>query len=115
MATVLDRFSADIGLQYSLVDRIRVKGHIRNMQSVSMLRSYFEQTQGVSWIEPRHLRGLRGAAERQAALIDRAIAPERRHDAAGRARNDDRAGQLAGHLAAVHASVLRQSLGRPSD
>lgn len=58
MASVLDRFSADIALQYSLVDRIRVKGHIRNMQSVSMLRSYFEQTQGVSWIEPRHLRQL---------------------------------------------------------
>ncbi|MEI5584785.1 MULTISPECIES: transcriptional regulator FtsR [unclassified Agromyces] len=66
-------------------------------------------------IEPRHLRGLRGAAERQAALIDRAIAPERRRDAAGRARNDERAGELAGHLAAVHASVLRQSLGRSSD
>lgn len=66
-------------------------------------------------IEPRHLRGLRGAAERQAALIDRAIAPERRRDAAGRARSDERAGELAGHLAAVHASVLRQSLGRSSD
>lgn len=66
-------------------------------------------------IEPRHLRGLRGAAERQAALIERAIAPERRRDAAGRARNDERAGELAGHLASVHASVLRQSLGRASD
>lgn len=66
-------------------------------------------------IEPRHLRGMRGAAERQAALIERAIAPERRRDAAGRARNDERAGELAGHLAAVHASLLRRSLGGPSD
>ncbi|MGR2753580.1 transcriptional regulator FtsR [Agromyces arachidis] len=66
-------------------------------------------------IEPRHLRGLRGAAERQAALIDGAIAPERRRDPAGRARSDERAGELAGHLAAVHASVLRQSLGRSTD
>jgi DNA-binding transcriptional MerR regulator len=66
-------------------------------------------------IEPRHLRGMRGAAERQAALIERAIAPERRRDAAGRARNDERAGELAGHLAAVHASLLRRSIGPSSD
>lgn len=66
-------------------------------------------------IEPRHLRGMRGAAERQAALIERAIAPERRRDAAGRARDDERAGELAGHLAAVHASLLRRSIGRASD
>jgi DNA-binding transcriptional MerR regulator len=66
-------------------------------------------------IEPRHLRGMRGAAERQAALIERAIAPERRRDAAGRARNDERAGELAGHLAAVHASLLRRAIGPSSD
>lgn len=66
-------------------------------------------------IEPRHLRGMRGSAERQAALIERAIAPERRRDAAGRARNDERAGELAGHLAAVHASLLRRSIGSSSD
>lgn len=81
--------------------------------SLELLRSL--AALGAVGIEPRHLRGLRGAAERQAALIERAIAPERRHDPADRARTGERAGELAGHLAAVHERVLRQSLGRVLD
>ena len=46
-------------------------------------------------IEPRHLRGLRAAAEREAGLVERAIAPSRRSDAAGRARTAERALELA--------------------
>ncbi|MBM7504576.1 MerR family transcriptional regulator [Agromyces aurantiacus] len=65
---------------------------------------------GAVGIEPRHLRGLRAAAEREAALIDQAIAPERRSDPAGRARSAERARELAEHLAVVHASVLRRAL-----
>ncbi|MFE5671402.1 MerR family transcriptional regulator [Agromyces sp. NPDC056523] len=61
-------------------------------------------------IEPRHLRGLRAAAEREAALIEQAIAPERRPDAAGRARTAERARELADHLAVVHGSVLQRAL-----
>jgi DNA-binding transcriptional MerR regulator len=63
-------------------------------------------------IEPRHLRGLRAAAERDAALIERALAPSRRSDAAGTARTAERARELASHLGAVHESVLRDSLAR---
>lgn len=61
-------------------------------------------------IEPRHLRGVRAAAEREAALIDQAIAPERRPDPAGRARSAERARELADHLAVVHASILQRAL-----
>jgi DNA-binding transcriptional MerR regulator len=61
-------------------------------------------------IEPRHLRGVRAAAEREAALIDQAIRPERRPDPAGRARSAERARELADHLAIVHASVLQRAL-----
>lgn len=61
-------------------------------------------------IEPRHLRGLRAAAEREAALVERAIAPSRRADAAGKARAAERGRELAGHLAAVHSSVVRAAL-----
>ncbi|BDZ53337.1 transcriptional regulator FtsR [Agromyces marinus] len=67
-----------------------------------------------SGIEPRHLRGMRAAAERQAALVEQAIAPERRTDPAGRARSAERARELGDRLAAVHAAVLRQSLERPA-
>jgi DNA-binding transcriptional MerR regulator len=63
-------------------------------------------------IEARHLRALRAAAEREAALIERAIAPSRRADAAGKARTAERALELAEHLETVHATVVRQSLAR---
>jgi DNA-binding transcriptional MerR regulator len=62
-------------------------------------------------IEPRHLRGVRAAAEREAALVERAIAPSRRADAAGKARAAERGLELAGHLETVHASVVRAALG----
>lgn len=61
-------------------------------------------------IEPRHLRGLRAAAEREAGLVERAIAPSRRSDAAGRARTAERALELAGHLETVRMTVMRQAL-----
>jgi DNA-binding transcriptional MerR regulator len=63
-------------------------------------------------IEPRHLRGMRAAAEREAALIEHAIAPSRRSDAAGKARAAERGLELAGHLEAVHGSMLRSAFSR---
>jgi DNA-binding transcriptional MerR regulator len=65
-----------------------------------------------SGIEPRHLRGMRGSVERQAALVEQAIAPERRPDPAGRARSAERARELGDRLAVVHAAVLRDVLDR---
>ncbi len=63
-------------------------------------------------IEARHLRGVRAAAEREAALVERAIAPSRRSDAADKARAAERALELAEHLENVHASVVRSALAR---
>lgn len=63
-------------------------------------------------IEARHLRGLRSAAEREAALVERAIAPSRRPDPAGKARTAERALELADHLETVRTSVVRSALAR---
>ena len=63
-------------------------------------------------IEPRHLRGVRAAAEREAALVERAIAPSRRPDAAGKARAAERALELARHLETVHSSAVRDAIAR---
>jgi len=63
-------------------------------------------------IEPRHLRGVRFAAERDAALIERAIAPSRRNDPAGKARAMERALDLGRQLETIHGSVLRQTLAK---
>jgi hypothetical protein len=49
------RFQQDIAWEYSLIDRMRVRGHVMNMQNVCMLRMFFQQCRGVNWIEPRHL------------------------------------------------------------
>ncbi|GAA1835924.1 MerR family transcriptional regulator [Agromyces salentinus] len=63
-------------------------------------------------IEPRHLRSLRAAAERDAALIDRALAPSRRPDAAGKARVSERAAELAAQLDTVRAEAVRTALAK---
>jgi DNA-binding transcriptional MerR regulator len=63
-------------------------------------------------IEPRHLRGVRAAAEREAGLVERALAPSRRSDAASRARTAERAVELAGHLETVRTTIMRQALAQ---
>ena len=55
MASLADRFAEDISLEYSLVDRIRVRGHLMHLQSVGMLSVFFKRWRNVSWIEPRDL------------------------------------------------------------
>jgi hypothetical protein len=50
-----DRFADDISLEYSLVDRMRVRGHIMNIQSITMLRMFFQRIRGVEWIEKKDL------------------------------------------------------------
>ncbi|MRG61772.1 MerR family DNA-binding transcriptional regulator [Agromyces sp. CFH 90414] len=61
-------------------------------------------------IEPRHLRSVRVAAEREAALVEQAIAPSRRADPADKARSLERALELGRHLETLHASMVRQTL-----
>ncbi|AMM20709.1 MerR family transcriptional regulator [Frondihabitans sp. PAMC 28766] len=64
-------------------------------------------------IEPRHLRTLRAAAERELGLIENAVAPVvRRRDAAGRARAAELAREVAEQLEVVRASLIRSALGR---
>ncbi|KQM83748.1 MerR family transcriptional regulator [Agromyces sp. Leaf222] len=63
-------------------------------------------------IEPRHLKAMRAAAERDAALIDRALAPSRRSDAAGKARVSEHAAELAARLECVRAEVVRTTLAK---
>lgn len=64
-------------------------------------------------IEPRHLRTLRQSAERDAALIESALAPLlRRTDGASRARAVDTAPELARRLDEVRSAVIRASIAR---
>jgi DNA-binding transcriptional MerR regulator len=64
-------------------------------------------------IEPRHLRGFRAAAEREAGLLESAVLPViKRRDGASRARGAELALELASQLDVVRASLIRGALDR---
>lgn len=66
-----------------------------------------------SGIEPRHLRGFRGAAERELGLIESALVPlARRKDASSRAKAAEMAVEIAGQLEVIRGSLIRSALGR---
>jgi len=64
-------------------------------------------------IEPRHVRGLRQAAEREVAMVEAALsALLRRTDAASRAKASELAPELANRLHDVRAIFVKDALGR---
>jgi DNA-binding transcriptional MerR regulator len=79
--------------------------------SVKMMTALVELSK--SGIEPRHLRALRAAAERELGLIESAVASSaRRRDAAGRARVAEMAREISEQLEVVRSSLIRTALGR---
>lgn len=79
--------------------------------SLSVLRALVELQR--SGIEPRHLRGFRGAAQRELGLIESALAPlARRKDSSSRAHVIERAHDIAGQLEVVRGSLIRSALTR---
>ena len=66
-----------------------------------------------SGIEPRHLRAMRIAVERELELVANALLPMRRRpDSASRARADDRAVELAAQLDVVRGTLVRSVLAK---
>ncbi|MFF1273295.1 MerR family transcriptional regulator [Streptomyces marokkonensis] len=63
-------------------------------------------------IEPRHLRAMKAAADREAGLVDQVVAPLRRHrNPQTRAHAAARTKELAGLTAGLHAALVRSALG----
>ncbi|MFJ5773712.1 MerR family transcriptional regulator [Streptomyces sp. NPDC093094] len=63
-------------------------------------------------IEPRHLRMMKAAADREAGLVDQVVAPLRRHrNPQTRAHAEARAKELAGLTLKLHAALIRTALG----
>ncbi|MDX3634629.1 MerR family transcriptional regulator [Streptomyces europaeiscabiei] len=63
-------------------------------------------------IEPRHLRLMRAAADREAGLVDQVVAPLRRHrNPQTRAHAEDRTRELAGLTVKLHAALVQSALG----
>lgn len=68
-----------------------------------------------SGIEPRHLRTMRAAAEREYSLIERALVPvSHRQDAASKARSIERAHEISRHIEIVRSQMLRQVITQQS-
>lgn len=80
-------------------------------ESVDVLSALVELQR--SGIEPRHLTTLRTAAEREFALIERALsAVQKKNDVATRARAHSRASELSAHMDVVRAFLLRAVISK---
>ncbi|MFE2041121.1 MerR family transcriptional regulator [Streptomyces sp. NPDC059477] len=67
---------------------------------------------GRSGIEPRHLRVMKAAADREAGLVDQVVAPLRRHrNPQTRAHAEARTKELAGLAVKLHAALVQSALG----
>ena len=88
---------------YGLIRRARSYG----TQTLSVLRSAVRL--GEYGVQPRHLRAVKAAADREAALVEQAVAPLTRQkgsrEPALRAAQD-----LAGHVAGLHATLVEDGL-----
>jgi DNA-binding transcriptional MerR regulator len=63
-------------------------------------------------IEPRHLRAVKAAADRDAGLVDQVVAPLRRHrNPQTRAHAEARTKELAGLAVKLHAALVQAALG----
>ncbi|MGC3000986.1 MerR family transcriptional regulator [Streptomyces sp. G35A] len=63
-------------------------------------------------IEPRHLRGMKAAADREAGLVDQLVAPLKRHrNPQTRAHAQARTKELAGLTVKLHAALVQAALG----
>ncbi|AZM63439.1 MULTISPECIES: MerR family transcriptional regulator [unclassified Streptomyces] len=63
-------------------------------------------------IEPRHLRAMKAAADREAGLVDQVVAPLRRHrNPQTRAHAEARTRELAGLAVKLHAALVQSALG----
>jgi DNA-binding transcriptional MerR regulator len=88
---------------YGLIRRARSYG----TQTLSILRSAVRL--GEYGVQPRHLRVIKAAADRETALVEQAVAPLTRQkgsrEPALRAAQD-----LAGHISALHATLVEDGL-----
>ncbi|MGW0818253.1 transcriptional regulator FtsR [Streptomyces viridiviolaceus] len=63
-------------------------------------------------IEPRHLRVMKAAADREAGLVDQVVAPLKRHrNPQTRAHAEARTKELAGLAVKLHAALVQSALG----
>jgi DNA-binding transcriptional MerR regulator len=88
---------------YGLIRRARSYG----AQPLSVLRSAVHL--GAHGIQPRHLRAIKAAAERETALVEQAVAPLARQKGS-REPALRAAREIAGYIAGLHATLVEDGL-----
>jgi DNA-binding transcriptional MerR regulator len=79
------------------------EGDVATMRALADLRR--------AGIEPRHLRAMRIAVERELELVANALLPlRRRADSASRQHADERANELSGDLETIRAALVKRAL-----
>ena len=64
-------------------------------------------------LEPRHLRGMKAAADREVGLVQQIVAPQlRANDPAARARAEETAAEVAALSVRLHATLVKAGLRR---
>ncbi|MWV49662.1 MerR family DNA-binding transcriptional regulator [Rathayibacter sp. VKM Ac-2803] len=113
-----DRLAAESGASGALVQEAIAVGLVRGGEffgdeAVTTLKALVEL--GRSGIEPRHLRPLRVAVEREMSLIESVVASSaRRQDASGAVGAAENAMALASQLGTIRGAMVRSALGRLS-
>ncbi|HEY0890410.1 MAG TPA: MerR family transcriptional regulator [Nocardioides sp.] len=65
-------------------------------------------------LEPRHLRGMKAAVDREVGLVKQIVEPHRRaNDAAAQARAEQLASEIAALAVRLHATLVKAGLRRP--
>ncbi|QHC66468.1 MerR family transcriptional regulator [Rathayibacter oskolensis] len=113
-----ERLAAESGASSSLVQEAIAVGLVRGgeffgEEAVTTLRALVEL--GRSGVEPRHLRPLRVAVEREMSLIESVVASSaRRQDASGSVGAAETAMALASQLGTIRGAMVRSALSRLS-
>jgi DNA-binding transcriptional MerR regulator len=106
-AAGLDDLQLSDCVQFGLVGRDSSGGH--PVSDLPVARAVAGLAQ--HGIEPRHLRGYRTAAEREAALLEQLVAPVlRARSEEARARATEQLGELAGLSVQLHTALLEARL-----
>jgi DNA-binding transcriptional MerR regulator len=108
---LLDAAGIDEGYLAELEDYGLVRASGRQYGPDALAAAQIIAALGKYGVQPRHLRAVRAAVERETALIEQLVAPTLRQRSPG---SRDRAGQTAGEVAALslqlHASLMGSAL-----
>ena len=113
-----DELLAETGAGVELLGEAVVNGllpaaDVYEEQDVTTMRALVDLRR--AGIEPRHLRAMRIAVERELELVANVLLPMRRRpDSASRQHADERAAELAGRLETVRAALVKRALERQS-